>query len=99
VEAALAIAGMVATLVICLAGITAVSLQVRCVDAAREAARLAARGDQAGAVAAGNLAPAGASVEVQQDGGYVIARVSGRSPVLPGVVIVGRAVAAAEPSR
>ena len=33
-------------LVLCLAGLTAVSMQVRCVDAAREAARLAARGDE-----------------------------------------------------
>lgn len=98
-EAALAIAGMVAVLVLCLAAVTAVTLQVRCVDAAREAARLAARGDRVGAASAGNLAPAGAAVEVRVDGGYVIARVSGRSPVLPGVVIVGRAVAAAEPGR
>ena len=98
-ETALAIAGMVATLVLCLAGITAVTLQVRCVDAAREAARLAARGDRTGVAAVGNLAPPGAAVEVQKDGGYVVARVSGRSPVLPGVVIVGRAVAAAEPGQ
>ncbi len=87
---------MVAVLVLCFAGITAVTLQTRCVDAAREAARLAARGDQAGAVAAGRLAPAGAAVEVRRDGGYVVARVSGRAPALPGVVIVGRAVAATE---
>ena len=98
-EAALAIASMVAVLVLCLAGITAVTLQIRCVDAAREAARLAARGDRAGVVAAGHLAPAGGAVEVQQDGGYVIARVSSRSPVLPGVVIIGSAVAASEPGR
>ena len=96
-EAALALASMVAVLVLCLAGITAVTLQVRCVDAAREAARLAARGDRADAVVAGHLAPAGAAVELRLDGGYVVAQVSSRSPVLPGVVIVGRAVAAAEP--
>lgn len=95
----MAIASMVAVLVLCLAGITAVTMQIRCVDAAREAARLAARGDQAGVVAVGRLAPPGAAVEVRQDGGYVTARVSGRSPVLPGVVIVGRAVAAIEPGR
>lgn len=44
-EAALAIATLVLVLVLCLAGVTAVSMQVRCIDAAREAARLAARGD------------------------------------------------------
>ena len=98
-EAALAIASMVAVLLLCLAAVTAVTMQVRCIDAAREAARLAARGDRAGAVAASQLAPAGAAVEVHQDGGYMVARVSGRSPVLPGVVIVGRAVAATEPGR
>lgn len=98
-EAALAITSLVAVLVLCLAGIAAVTLQVRCVDAAREAARLAARGDRAGVMAAGHLAPAGAAVEVQRDGGYVIARVSGRSPVLPGVVITGLAVAATEPGQ
>ncbi len=32
-------------LVACLAGVTAVAMQVRCVDAAREAARLGARVD------------------------------------------------------
>ena len=98
-EAALAIASLVVVLLLCVAGITAVAMQIRCVDAAREAARLAARGDGAGAVAAGSLAPAGASVELRRDGDYVIARVSGRSPVLPGVVIVGEAVSAAEPGQ
>lgn len=40
-EAALAIATLVLVLVLvlCLAGVTAVSMQVRCIDAAREAAR------------------------------------------------------------
>ncbi len=41
----MAIATLVLVLVLCLAGVTAVSMQVRCIDAAREAARLAARGD------------------------------------------------------
>ena len=44
VEAAFAIAALVVVLVLCVSGLTAVSMQVRCVDAAREAARLAARG-------------------------------------------------------
>lgn len=88
---------MVAVLVLCAAGVTAVTLQVRCVDAAREAARLAARGDGAGAAVAGRLAPAGAAVELRRDGGYVVAQVSSHSPALPGVLIIGRAVAALEP--
>lgn len=93
-EAALAIASLVAVLVLCVAGLTALTAQVRCIDAAREAARLAARGSQ---VAIAGLAPAGAAIEVRRDGGFVVARVSTRSPALPGVVIVGQAVAAVEP--
>ena len=95
-EAALAIATLVAALVLCAGGITAVSMQVRCIDAAREAARLAARGDGAGLGAASWLAPAGSAVELRRDGGYIIARVSDRLPMLPGLVIAGEAVAAAE---
>jgi len=86
-------------LLLCLAGVTAVAMQVRCTDAAREAARLAARGDGAGSAVASALAPAGATLELHRDGPYVVARVSGRSPVLPGVVIVGEAIAAAESGR
>ncbi|WP_263993341.1 TadE family type IV pilus minor pilin, partial [Mycolicibacterium fallax] len=40
VEAALAIAALVTVLVLAVAGLGALSAQVRCVDAAREAARL-----------------------------------------------------------
>ncbi|MCV7295399.1 pilus biosynthesis protein TadE, partial [Mycobacterium goodii] len=38
-------AALVVVLVLCVGGLSTVSMQVRCVDAAREAARLAARGD------------------------------------------------------
>jgi hypothetical protein len=83
-------------MLLCCAGVTAVSMQVRCIDAAREAARLAARGDGAAAGAAAGLAPPGAAMDVHRDGGYIIARVRSRSALLPGVVIVGEAVSAAE---
>ena len=98
-EAALAVAGLVAVLMLCIAGLTAIATQVRCVDAAREAARLAARGDGAAVVAAGNVAPAGAAVEVRREGRYIVARVTGRSPMLPGIAIVGQAVSASEMDR
>lgn len=99
-EAALAIASLVAVLLLCLAGLSAVVLQVRCTDAAREAARLAARGDGWGQeVAASRLAPAGAGMELRRDGDYVVAKVTGHSPMLPGISIVGEAVSAAESSR
>ena len=83
-------------LLLCGAAITAVSLQVRCIDAAREAARLAARGDERAVSAAGSVAP-GAAVDLRRDGPYVRARVAGRSPMLPGVVVVAEALAAIEP--
>jgi hypothetical protein len=86
-------------MVLCCAGLVAVSLQMRCLDAAREAARLAARGDPATAVAVAGLVPAGASMDLRRDGGYVVARVSSRSPILPGVVIVGEAVSLTEAGR
>jgi hypothetical protein len=87
-------------LVLCLAGIAAVSMQVRCVDAAREAARLAARGDERSAVAAARrIAPDGARVQVHRDGDFLIATVAAHSKLLPALDIGARAVAAAEPSR
>lgn len=85
-------------MVLCVSGLTAVSMQVRCVDAAREAARLAARGDDASATgAARGIAPDGASVQLRRDGELVVARVAVRFPLLPGLTVAAEAVAAAEP--
>ena len=87
-----------AILVVCMAGLTAVSMQVRCVDAAREAARLAARGDDDAAErAARTVAPEGAVLDLRRDGDFVVATVTSRSALLPGVSINAGAVAAAEP--
>lgn len=98
VEAALAIFALVAILVVCMAGLNAVSMQVRCVDAAREAARLAARGDDSGADrAARAVAPEGAVLRVRRSGAYVVATITSRSALLPGVSISADAIAAAEP--
>lgn len=98
VEAALAIAALVVVLVLCLAGSTAVSMQVRCIDAAREAARLAARGDQRSAItAARRIAPVGALVQVRTDGEFLVATVVARSKLLPGLDIGAQGVSAAEP--
>jgi len=88
---------LVAMSVLCIAGLTAVATQVRCVDAAREAARLAARGDRASAEAAVRaVGPAGADLRLSADGGHVTARVSASAVLLPGVVISADAIAAAE---
>jgi hypothetical protein len=85
---------------LCVSGLTAVSMQVRCVDAAREAARLAGRGDDGSAAdAAQGVAPDGAAVQLRRDGEFVIARVTAKSPLLPGVTIAAEAVAAVEPGQ
>ncbi|MXO37614.1 hypothetical protein C6W93_12280 [Mycobacterium kansasii] len=98
VEAALAIATLVVVLVLCMAGLTAVSMQLRCIDAAREAARLAARGDQRSAVdVARRIAPPAAQIELRRDGEFLVASVVARSKLLPTLDIAANAVAAAEP--
>lgn len=54
--------------------------QVRCIDAAREAARLAARGDSpaSAAIVARRIAPAGAGVDIARADGLVVATVTAR---------------------
>lgn len=87
-------------LVVCLAGLAAMVAQIRCVDAAREAARLAARGDEAAAVATARaLAPAGATIRLRRDGSTVVATVTARAAHLPGLAISATGVAAPEPGR
>ncbi|MDV3124099.1 pilus biosynthesis protein TadE [Mycobacterium sp. 21AC1] len=95
-EAAFAIAALVVVLVLCVGGLGAMSMQVRCVDAAREAARLAARGDGSATDVARRIAPDGAAVQVRRDGMLVLVRVSARA-ALPGVTVSADAAAAIEP--
>lgn len=92
----LVLAGAVAALVV-------VGAQLRCVDAAREGARAAARGEDAAAVAAlaGRAAPAGAVVAV--GGGEeevrvtVTAQISPLGPVPLRITVSAEAVALREP--
>ena len=96
-EAAFAIAALVVVLMLCVGGLGAVSAQIRCVDAAREAARLAARGDDSVAAdVARRIAPDGASVHLRRDGSIVVAQVS-VSVALPGLTVSSQAAAAMEP--
>jgi hypothetical protein len=88
----------VVVLLVCVSSLAAVGMQIRCVDAAREAARLAARGDD-GSAAARAIAPEGAAVQLRRDGEHVVATVTARSSLLPGVAIAGQAVAALEPGQ
>lgn len=98
VEAAIALSALVSVLVLCLGAVLCVSHQVRCQDAAREAARLAARGDEARAVeTAARVAPSDARITLRDDGDLVVAVVSAPGPLLPLVTLTAEAVAAREP--
>jgi hypothetical protein len=83
-----------------MAGLTAISMQLRCIDAAREAARLAARGDDRSAVEVSQkIAPAGAVLDLRRDNGFVVATVTARSNLLPALLIAANGIAASEPGR
>ncbi len=100
VEAALALCSLVAVLGLVLAAVSAVAAQLRCVDAAREAARLTARGEPARAEdIARRIAPRGAVVAVTVRGDEVTARVSANpaAGLLPGVDVGAEAAAVLEP--
>ncbi|WP_312884907.1 TadE family type IV pilus minor pilin [Nocardia barduliensis] len=98
VEAALALTAVIATVVLCLGALLAASTQVRCVDAAREAARLAARGDSANALpTAKRIAPASSEITLRTEGARAIAVVSARTPLLPLLTLRAEAVATLEP--
>ncbi|MGV9722609.1 TadE family type IV pilus minor pilin [Nocardia beijingensis] len=98
IEAALALASVLATVVLCLGALLAASTQVRCVDAAREAARLTARGDHTNArQAAERIAPPSAGIALRTEGTRVIAVVSARTPLLPLLTLRAEAVATLEP--
>ncbi len=98
VEAAIALAALLVVVVLCLGTLLAAAAQIRCVDAAREAARLAARGADAEArPAALRVAPSGAQVSIRTDGDQVVAVVSVRVPLLPMLRLHADAVAVREP--
>lgn len=81
-ELAMASVGAVALLII-LVGVLAIGVQqVHCVDTAAEVARQAARGDEEAESAARGKAPAGATVEVTKEGGFVVATVRLESRLL-----------------
>ena len=74
-------------------------MQVRCIDAGREAARLTARGDDGSAQqAAENIAPHGAKLQLRKEGGLVVATVTAHSILLPGITIRAGTIAAIEPN-
>ena len=104
-ETALALPALVAVLALALWTVGAVTVQLRCSDAAAGAARAAARGDRPDAVAAlaRRLAPAGARVDVRVQGEevHVVVAAAVEPPALaaavPALQVSGRAVALVEP--
>jgi hypothetical protein len=99
VEAAIALSVVVVVLAVCMAGIGCAIAQIRCVDAAREAARLAARGDDAqSAAVVASIGPAGAHLSLHTDGDTVTATVTATvaGGLLPAVRLTATAIAATE---
>lgn len=100
VEAAIALIGLVAVLAMGLAGVAAVGDQLRCTDAAREAARLAARGDpETARDAAERIAPSGAQLDMKLTATAisVTVRAEPAGGLLPGVEVSADAYAVPEP--
>jgi hypothetical protein len=99
-ELAVALPVVMVLMLVGFTGVNAVGTKLRCVDAAREAARAAARGEP-GEPAGRRVAPDGATVTVVVDGDTVRATVqAGVRPLgvhLPGVTVAATAVAAVEP--
>lgn len=100
VELAAGLPALLLLLLVGLAAVNATTVQAQCVDAAREAALAASRGEP-GAAAAQRSAPLGASISVAVEGDTVVATV--RAPVrtlgarLPKLTVTATAVAAVEP--
>jgi len=100
VEAAVALCAFLTMLAMVLAGAAAMLDQLRCTDAAREAARLAAMGQQDRAAAVvGAIAPEGATLHITLTGDAVTVTVSANPAggLLPGVHVSAAAYAVREP--
>jgi hypothetical protein len=100
VEAAIGLAALVALLTLVLYGLAAAADQVRCVDAAREAARLTARGEAEEArAAAATIAPPAAEITINEEGEHIEVniRASPAGGLLPGLHLHAKAFAVREP--
>jgi hypothetical protein len=95
VEAAIAVCALLVVMGFAAAGLTAAIEQMRCTDAAREAARLTARGErQRGEDSVGQILP-GAGVVFRDEGDAVRVVVTKRGPL--GVPLSAEAFAVVEP--
>ena len=100
VETAICLGGVLIVLALVLAGLSALLGQIQCTDAAREAARLVARGETAQArKAAAEIAPSGAAVTITVTADTVTVMVTAHpvGDVLPGVAMHAEAYAVREP--
>jgi hypothetical protein len=92
---------LVLLLAVAVSAVSVAAQRVRALDAAREAARAAARGDDGAARRLARQAAPGAAISIGRSGGEVVAvarlRVHLLAGWLPGVTVTARAVAAAEP--
>jgi Flp pilus assembly protein TadG len=99
-EFAVLLPGLALLLAVVLSAGSAAAAQLRCIDAARSAARLAARHESPSAVvaAARSAGPAGASVQVARAAGLVRVQVRAEVPLLlPGHPSLGVAATAVAP--
>lgn len=97
VESAFSLLTLVTVVALLLGGVSAVADQLRCTDAAREAARLVARGDRDQAdQAISEIAPSDATVRITTTPSGIEVTVSVRPLMLPGVVLRGHAFAVPE---
>lgn len=100
VESAFALSAFIVVLGFALGAVAAVNDQLRCTDAAREAARLVARGeDDTARAAAAEIAPDGADIAIAVAGDTISVdvRAAPLSGLLPGVHLHGEAYAIREP--
>ncbi|GAA5145928.1 hypothetical protein GCM10023321_04560 [Pseudonocardia eucalypti] len=98
VEAALALCTLVLVLALAIGTVAVTSARLRCLDAARETARLVARGEPDRAREVGEaVAPTGARVEVRVHGDEVTVDVVSNAAGLPGLTVTGRAIGVLEP--
>jgi hypothetical protein len=101
-EAAVALPALLAVLSLAIGAVVTVGAQLRCVDAARAAAREVARGDTEAKARrdAGLIAPRGAAVAVLHRGDVVDITVTATVRAtrwLPGITVRAHAVTEAEP--
>lgn len=100
VEAALGLAGLTVVTVLLVAALAVLTSQLRCTDAAREAARLLARGQPQEATAAVHrIGPPGADLAFEQIGEEITAKVTAHpaAGLLPDIHLDATAYAVAEP--